>query len=108
MPDEVFIYLIVALNAFAQVMLIRRLKFPAGGRWKYQLFAIGIPVVVMLSMRLLIASGAIHGHVADQSPTERLLTTAASALLLGGPWLVTLVAVLGRKRKGSDLPTSLK
>jgi hypothetical protein len=108
MPDQVFIYLIVALNALLHVMLIGRLKFPAGGKWKYQLFALGIPVFVMLTMRLLIAAGMIHVRVADQAPVERFLATAASVALLAGPWLVTLAAIVGRKRKGSDAAESRK
>jgi hypothetical protein len=102
MPDEAFIYLIVALNALLHVILIGRLKFPAGGRWKYQLFALGIPVFVMLTMRLLIAAGMIHVRVADQTPIERFFATAASVALLAGPWLATLAAAIARKRKGPD------
>jgi len=103
MSDDVFIYLIVALNMLGQLMLVRRLNFPVGGRWKYYAFAIGIPVVVMLSMRLLIAGGMIEGRVADQSPVENYITTAASILLVAGPWLVTLAAILGKKRKRAIL-----
>jgi hypothetical protein len=99
MPDDLLIYLIVALNALLQVMLIWRLKFPRGGKLKYQLLAVGIPLFVMLATRLLIAGGVIHGVVAEQSPAERFFTLAASAALLGGPWLVTLAAIFGRKRQ---------
>ena len=102
MHDELFVYLIVALNALLQVMLIGRLKFPAGGKWKYQLAAVGIPLFVMLAMRLLIAGGVIPARVAEQSSVERFLTTAASVALLAGPVLVTLAAVIGRKRKRPD------
>ncbi len=100
MSDQVFIYLIVALNTLVQLMLIGRLIFPAGGKRKYYLFAVAIPVLVMLSMRLLIAVGIIHGRVADQSAIEQHFTTAASILLMAGPWLVTLVAILDKQRKG--------
>ncbi len=99
MSDEVFIYLIVALNTLVQVMLIRRLAFPAGGRWKYHAFAVGIPLVLMVSMRLAIVGGMIPGRVVEQSPVENYITTAASVLLIGGPWLATLAAILSRNRR---------
>jgi hypothetical protein len=100
MSDQVFIYLIVALNTIVQLMLIRSLNFPPGRKRKYYLFAIAIPVLVMLSMRLLIAGGMIHGRVADQSAIEQHITAAASILLMAGPWLVTLAAILDKQRKG--------
>jgi hypothetical protein len=99
MPDEVFIYLIVALNALVQLMLIRQLKFPPGGRRKFYLSAVAIPVFIMLSTRLLIASGVIHSRVADQSAAEHMFTGAASILLMAGPWFVTLFAILDRRRR---------
>ena len=100
MHDALFIYLIVALNALLQVLLIRRLRFVEGGRWRYLWLAAGTPVVVMLAMRLAIMAGAIHGRVADQSSVERLVTTASSIALLAGPWLVTVAAVLRSRRQG--------
>ena len=100
MPDQVFIYLIVALNTLAQVMLIRSLTFPPGGKRKYYVCAVAIPVLVMVTMRLLIAGGAIEGRVAEQSPFERYITTATSMLLLAGPWLVTLAEIFDKQRKG--------
>ena len=99
MSDEVFIYLIVALNIFVQLMLIHSLRFPPGERRKYYLFAIAIPVAIMLSMRLLIVAGIIHRRVADQSAIEQFMTNAASAILMAAPWLVTLFAVVDRKRR---------
>jgi hypothetical protein len=56
----------------------------------------------MLTMRLLIASGAIHGLVAEQSPAEQFFTKGTSILLIAGPWLVTLAAILV-KMKNSTL-----
>ena len=105
MSDQVFIYLIVALNTFVQLMLIGRLNFPAGGKRKYYLFAVAIPVLVMLSTRLLIANGMIHSRVADQSAIEQHITSAASILLMAGPWLVTLAAILDKRRKGWMIKT---
>ncbi len=99
MYDKVFIYLIVALNTCCQLMLIWRQKFPPGVKRKYCAYAVAIPLVVMLSMRLLIAGGMIHGRVADQTPVERYITTAASILLIAGPWLVTLAAIFSKKRQ---------
>ncbi len=100
MPDQLFIYLIVVLNALTQLLLIRSLNFPRGGKRKYYLFAIAIPLMVMLSMRLLIAGGMISGRVVDQSPIEQMITAAAGILLMAGPWLVTLAAILDKRRRG--------
>jgi hypothetical protein len=44
-------------------------------------------------MRLLIASGTIHGLVAEQSPAEQYLTKGTSMLLIAGPWFVTFAAI---------------
>ncbi len=101
MSDEVFIYLIVALNMLVQIMLIWRLKFPAGGKWKYCLSVVAIPALVMASVRLAVAGGMIHGRVAEQSTIERWITSAASIMLVAGPWLVTLAAILNKKRRTS-------
>jgi hypothetical protein len=99
MSDEVFIYLIVALNIFVQLMLINRLRFPPDGRRKYYLLAVAIPVAIMLSMRLLIVAGAIPRRVADQSAIEQFTTNAAGVILMAAPWLVTLFAIVDRKRR---------
>jgi hypothetical protein len=98
MYDQLFIYLIVALNTCCQLMLIWRQKFPAGEKRKYCVYAVAIPVLVMLSMRLLIASGMIHGRVADQTSVEQYITKSASILLIAGPWLVTIAAILTKMR----------
>jgi hypothetical protein len=100
MPDQVFIYLIVALNTLVQLILIRSLNFPAGGKRKYYILAVAIPVLVMVAMRLSIVGGMIHGRVADQSAIEQYITGAASILLMAGPWLSTLAAILDKRRKG--------
>jgi hypothetical protein len=100
MPDHVFIYLIVALNMLTQVLLIRSLNFPAGGKRKYYVLAVAIPALVMLSMRLLIALGVINDRVADHSAIEQVITAAASILIIAGPWLVTLAAIFDKRRKG--------
>jgi hypothetical protein len=98
MHDHVLIYLIVALNALCQLMLIWRQKLAASVRWKYCCLAIAIPVVIMVSMRLMIASGTIHGRVAEQSLFEQYITKANSILLIAGPWLVTLAVLLAKMR----------
>jgi hypothetical protein len=100
MSDLTSIHLIIALNVVVQLMLIGRLAFPPGGRRKYYIFAIAIPVLVLLSMRLLTASGLMHERIADQTPVEQFVTSAASILLLAGPCLVTLAAILDKKRSG--------
>ena len=99
MPDQLLIYVIVAFNVFVQMMLIRRLKFPPGGkRWFYALCA-GIPVAVIAVMRIVVWAGAIEGRVADQSGMERFVTTLAGIVLMGAPWVVTVAAILDRKRR---------
>jgi hypothetical protein len=99
MSDELFIYIIVALNALVQLMLIWRLKFLTGGKWKYCVLVVAIPILIMASMRLLVAGGVIHGRVADQSMVERIITMGASVLLMAGPWLVTIAAILDKPRR---------
>ena len=98
MTDQVIIYLIVALNTFCQLMLVWRQKFPAGQRNRYCLCAVAIPLSLMLSMRLLVAGGLIHGRVADQSHLEHFITTVTSMLLVAGPWFVTIAAVIAKRR----------
>lgn len=102
MPNnELLIYLIVALNALVQVILIWRLKFPQGGKWKYCLLAAGGPLGILVAMRLLVASGAIHARLAEQALWEHWLTLGASALLLVTPWLATLAAIVDKKRRAA-------
>jgi hypothetical protein len=101
MPNELLIYLIVALNALVQAILIWRLKFPQGGRWKYVALAVGGPLAILAAMRLLVAGGAIHARLADQSAWEHWLTLAASALLLITPWLATIAAIADTKRRAA-------
>ena len=98
MSDDLFIYVVVALNILVQLMLIHSLRFPPGGRRKYYLLAIGIPIAIMLSMRLLIVAGAIPGRVADQSMIEQLVTSLSGVLLMASPWLVTMFAIVDKKR----------
>ena len=98
MYDQLFIYLIVALNTCCQLMLIWRQNFTVGEKRKYCVCAVAIPVLVMLSMRLLIASGMIHGRVAEQSLVEQYITKCTSILLIAGPWLVTITAILTKMR----------
>ena len=100
MSELALIHLIVALNIVVQLMLIGRLGLPSRGKRKYYVLAVAIPVLVLVSMRLLVAGGIMHGRVADQPPAEQFITTAASILLLAGPCLVTLAAILDRKRSG--------
>jgi hypothetical protein len=99
MPDELLTYTIVALNLLVQLMLIRRLSFPPGARRIYFLAAVAIPVFLMVAMRALIAGGLIQHRVVEQSAFEQYVTAAASILLIAGPCLATLAALLDRKRR---------
>lgn len=98
MHDHALIYLIVALNALCQLMLIWRQKLADSEKWTYCSLAVAIPVLIMISMRLMIASGAIHGRIAEQSLVEQYLTKGAGMLLIAGPWLVTLTVLLTKMR----------
>jgi hypothetical protein len=103
MSDHMVIYLIVALNAICQLMLIRRQKLARNLKFKFCCLAAAVPLVIMLSMRLLIAGGMIHEYVVEQSLIERSITKGASILLIAGPWLVTLAAILIRMRNRAML-----
>jgi hypothetical protein len=104
MSDEVFIYAIVLLNVMVQLLLITRLKFPPGGKRKYVLLAIAVPLAVIGVMRLLIWSGAMPAAVAEQSLLQRGLTLVASLALVAGPWAVTVAAILDKKRRAALRP----
>jgi len=99
MSDHVLIYLIVTLNALCQVMLIWRQKLETRTKWKYCCLAIAIPLFIMVSMRIFIANGTIPERVVDQSLIERYITKITSILLIAGPWLVTVAAIVSRRRQ---------
>lgn len=98
MSDQITIYLIVALNIFCQLMLIWRQKLAKNVKRNFCFLALAIPVLIMLSMRILIAGGTIHEQVAEQSLVEQFITKTASILLIAGPWLVTLAAIITKFR----------
>jgi hypothetical protein len=98
MTDYIFIYLIVALNTTCQLMLIWRQKLEANERRKFCSMAIAIPIIIMVTMRLLIAGGAIHGSVAEQSLVEQYVTKSISILLIAGPWFVTIAAIIAKMK----------
>ena len=98
MHDPVFVYLIIALNAALQVMLIGRLKLPPSVKRRHQLAAIAIPILIMLAIRVAIAAGLMHERVDEQSATERSITLAAGMALLAGPVLATVSALVARLR----------
>ena len=101
MNDDLYVYAIVALNTLVQVTLIWRLKFPAGGKWKYCAAAIALPLAIMGAMRLLVQSGAIHARLAEQTSLEHYVTLFSSALLVLAPWLVTFAAIVSKRRLAS-------
>lgn len=101
MPDQVLIYMIVMLNALCQLLLIRRLKLSGASKWKYSCLAVAIPAILMVSMRLLIANGAIHGRIADQTFVEQYITKGASILLIAGPWFATIAAIVSKRGQRS-------
>ena len=98
MADEIFLYLIVLLNTVVQLFLIRSLALAPAVKRKYLATAVAIPLGVMASMRLLVLAGIIEGSVAGQSFLERCVTDGAGIVIMGGPWLATLAAVIARYR----------
>jgi hypothetical protein len=97
MPDHLLIYLIVFLNAFSQSMLIWRLKLERTTKWIFCCAAIAVPLILAGIVRLLIAQGIIHSRISEQSSFEHVLTSGLSMLLIGGPWLVTITAILVKR-----------
>jgi len=88
------IYLIVFLNAACHILLIWRFKLDRAAKWKYASLTVAIPLAVMLTVRLMVGIGVIHGRVAEQAGLERFFTTLASVLLIAGPFLATGAAVV--------------
>jgi hypothetical protein len=105
MPDHLLIYLIVLLNALTQAMLIWRLKLSPAIKWIFCCSAIAVPILLAVSMRLLIAQGAIHARIADQTFIEQLITKGSSVLLIAGPWLVTIFAIVISKKYRATFET---
>jgi hypothetical protein len=103
MSDQLLIYLIVALNAACQLMLIWRQRLPATQQWKLFALTAAIPLAIMVTMRILIANGIIHGHISEQTFIEQAITKGTSLLLIAGPWFVTLAAVIARVKQRSLL-----
>jgi hypothetical protein len=101
MSDQIFIYAIVVLNVLVQLVLIGRLKFPPGGKRKYLLLAVAVPLAVVGVMRLLVWAGAMPAAVAEQSMPQRGLTLLASLALFAGPWAVTAAAVVDKDRRAA-------
>ncbi len=98
MSDHTLIYIIVIFNSAVQVILIRRLKLSTGEKYLYCALAAGIPLLLTLTMRFLIAGSLFHGRLVDQTQLERYITTMASSLLIIGPWIVTVSALIARWR----------
>ena len=92
--NHLSVYLIVGLNAACHIMLIWRLKIDKIAKLKYCAIGVAIPLLVMATMRLLVALGAMHALVAEQGGIERALTMLASMLLIAGPLLATGAAVV--------------
>lgn len=100
MPNHSLIYVIVILNAACQAMLIWRLKFERQSKWKYCLLTFAVPLLIALTMRIMVATGAMHAQLSEQALLERAVTSLAGILLIAGPFIVTIAAlVLRRKQK---------
>jgi hypothetical protein len=101
--NNLSIYLIVTLNAACHLMLIWRLKLDMRAKVKFCSLAVAIPAIIMTAMRLLVALGVMHLHVADQAGIEKAVTMLASILLLAGPPIATGAAILSRRKSRSRL-----
>lgn len=101
--NQLSVYLIVFLNAATHIMLIWRLRLERTTKLKFSGLAVGIPVAVMMTMRLMVGVGLVHGRVAEQVGIERFLTVLASILLVAGPFVATGTAVVYRRKQRSAL-----
>jgi len=88
------VYLIVFLNAVCHAMLIWRLKIDKLAKWKFCGLSFGMPLLIMMTMRLMVGVGLLHGRVAEQGLIERSVTMLASMLLIAGPFLATVAAIM--------------
>ena len=98
MSDQITIYLIVALNIICQIMLIRRQTIAKNIKRNLCFLAAAIPAFIMLTMRVLIVGEIISEQVVEQSSVEQFITKLASILLIAGPWMVTLAAIITKLR----------
>ncbi|GFO58005.1 hypothetical protein GMST_03300 [Geomonas silvestris] len=96
--NNLSIYLIVLCNALCHVMLIWRLRLDLAAKLKFWALCAGIPLAVMVTMRLMVALGMIPARVAEQGMWERATTLLGSVLLLAGPFLATGAALMYRRR----------
>ena len=99
MSNNILIYVIVALNAACQVMLIWRMKLSRWTRWKFSSLAFGAPLLIVIVMRLMVAMGIVHRRMAEQVGIERLVTSLAGILLIAAPLIVTGAAIISRRKK---------
>lgn len=99
MPDHLLIYVIVVLNALCQLLLIWSLKKLGKKRYPFMAAAILLPLLTALFMRGMVATGIFHGHLADQSQFELIITKVTGAMLVASPWLTTVAAVIYRSKR---------
>jgi hypothetical protein len=101
MPNHLLIYVIVALNALCQAVLIFSLKKMGNRRFPYIGGALLLPVIIALAGRIMAAAGIINPHLVQQSQLEHLITQLMGVLLIAGPWLITAAAILHRRKQPS-------
>jgi hypothetical protein len=99
MPNHLLIYVIVLLNVACQIMLIWRLKLDRTIKLKYCALALAIPTVIAVTVRVLVAAGIMHVRLAEQGMLERTITTLASILLIASPFMITIAAVIFRRKQ---------
>lgn len=102
MPDHLLIYVIIVLNVICQLLLIWSIKKLGERRYPFMAAAILLPLLTALFMRAMVASGVIHGHLADQSQLELIVTKGMGAMLVVTPWLTTIAAIFYRWRIKSE------
>jgi hypothetical protein len=106
MPDHLLIYVIVLLNALTQAMLIWRFKLTSATKWTLCCSTFAVPLLLAVSMRVLIAQGFIHARIADQSSVEQIITKGSSMLLIAGPWFITIIAIIIRRKSNANAVTN--
>ena len=80
-------------------MLIWRLKFEKYSKWKYCSLAVAVPLLIAVAMRVMVSIGAINVQISEQTFLERVVTSLASILLIAGPFIVTVSAMMLRRKR---------
>ena len=75
-------------------MLIRRVKIKHSLKLYYIVSTLAIPFCIIVLMRLMVHLNVISSSIQSQTSTEKIITTSMSFLLLAGPWIATIIALI--------------